>query len=1051
MKTIFMKLIFILGSTWLMVILFVALAFGMGVGTFIENAHSIDAARIYVYNSWWFETLMGLFVINFFLNIKKFGLHLKHKWPTLTIHLALVVIIIGAFITRYHGFTGLISIREGATSDKILSDDAFLEVEIEASKGTRTLKQHIEKRQLLSSATPRLNTFSIKTVFDNRDITISYKDFVKNAQWSFRKEPQGALFLKIVETKQGERHDHFIKENELFHCGDISYSLNGPVDGAYNFLTLREESLLEPPLTGSLLEMATGREAEIVAGQRDTVKTKALYDFGKVKFVVPEPPSRGALVLTSGTPSGEMDGSDGLILTVASDTIQREVVVLGKKRKIGERTTAEINGLTYTFTYGSKVHKLPFQLQLDDFIAERYPGTTNSYSAFESKVEVLDGQKKQSAEIYMNHVLDYRGYRFFQSSFHPDEKGTILSVNHDFLGTIVTYIGYFLLYFGLLAILFTKKSRFGQVIRKLKRLNATTKWAGTIILFLISCQGYGQSDIDPMDSMVQKKLDSILLHYKVPESHAAKFGRLVIQDANGRMKPMDTYASEVLRKVSKDYSYKELNANQTILSMAQFPELWFNVPLIYIKRGNDSLRNLLEISREAKLAPLSKFFDKEGEYKIKDQVTLAYKSMVPNQFEKDFIEVDRRVNLLYNTLGGEGLRLFPIPNESNNTWTSNRRLAGLGFQKKDSLFVAGILPLYFNTFSKEIPTGNFQESLRLLEQIEKYQSKFGHEVIPNASKIDLEILYNEYDVFKNLFSWYLSFGLLLLIAAILYLFKGKGTFANILWIPRVGIYLCFAAQTLGLLARWYISGHAPWSDAYESIIYISWATMLFGIVIGRKFDLALAATAFVNAMILMVAHWNWLDPAIANLQPVLNSYWLMIHVAIIVASYGPFTLGMILSALSLLFMALLNKRNHGNLRLAIKKLTLLTEITLTIGLVMLTIGNFLGGQWANESWGRYWAWDPKETWALVSIMVYALIIHMRLVPKLNNTWLFSIMGVLGFYAILMTYFGVNFYLSGLHSYAQGDNIVTPGFIYYSIGAVGILAGISYFKRKRYPV
>lgn len=251
----------------------------------------------------------------------------------MTIHLALVVIIIGAFITRYHGFTGLISIREGATSDEILSDDAFLEVEIKASKGTRTLKQHIEKRQLLSSATPRLNTFSIKTVFDNRDITISYKDFVKNAQWSFRKEPQGALFLKIVETKQGERHDHFIKENELFHCGDISYSLNRPVDGAYNFSTLREESLLEPPLTGSLLEMATGREAEIVAGQRDTVKTKALYDFGKVKFVVPEPPSRGALVLTSGTPSGELDGSDGLILTVASDTIQREVVVLGKKEK----------------------------------------------------------------------------------------------------------------------------------------------------------------------------------------------------------------------------------------------------------------------------------------------------------------------------------------------------------------------------------------------------------------------------------------------------------------------------------------------------------------------------------------------------------------------------------------------------------------------------------------------------------------------------------------------------------------------------------------------
>lgn len=194
--------------------------------------------------------------------------------------------------------------------------------------------------------------------------------------------------------------------------------------------------------------------------------------------------------------------------------------------------------------------------------------------------------------------------------------------------------------------------------------------------------------------------------------------------------------------------------------------------------------------------------------------------------------------------------------------------------------------------------------------------------------------------------------------------------------------------------RWYISGHAPWSDAYESMIYVAWATMFFGLAFGRKSDLTLASTAFVTSMILMIAHWNWMDPAIANLQPVLNSYWLMIHVAVIVASYGPFTLGMILGVVALFLMAFTTNKNKKVMGLNIQELTIINELALTVGLVMLTIGNFLGGMWANESWGRYWGWDPKETWALISIMVYAFVIHMRLVPGLRSRWLYNLMSIM---------------------------------------------------------
>src|SRR5690606_2481899 len=254
-------------------------------------------------------------------------------------------------------------------------------------------------------------------------------------------------------------------------------------------------------------------------------------------------------------------------------------------------------------------------------------------------------------------------------------------------------------------------------------------------------------------------------------------------------------------------------------------------------------------------------------------------------------------------------------------------------------------------------------------------------------------------------------------------------------------WVFFASHTLGLAARWYISGHAPWSDAYESMIYVAWATMLFTLLFDRKSMLTIASGTFVTSMILMIAHWNWMDPSIANLAPVLDSYWLMIHVAVIVGSYGPFTLGMILGIVTMILMIIGNEKNRQKIDLHIKELTYINEMALTIGLVMLTIGNFLGGQWANESWGRYWGWDPKETWALVSIMVYAFVIHMRFIPGLRNRWVFTVSSVFAFYAIMMTYFGVNFYLSGLHSYASGDKVVTPSFIYYSVAILTVLSAV----------
>jgi cytochrome c-type biogenesis protein CcsB len=259
----------------------------------------------------------------------------------------------------------------------------------------------------------------------------------------------------------------------------------------------------------------------------------------------------------------------------------------------------------------------------------------------------------------------------------------------------------------------------------------------------------------------------------------------------------------------------------------------------------------------------------------------------------------------------------------------------------------------------------------------------------------------------------------------------------------------FILHTAGLLLRWYIAGRAPWSDAYESILFVSWASMGMGLAFSKKSDMTIAATSFIVSMLLWIAHGNWVDPSVANLQPVLDSYWLMIHVSVIVGSYGPLSVGMILGVVSLILMLLMNKKNKERIEHNIKELTVINELSLTVGLIMLTIGNFLGGQWANESWGRYWGWDPKETWALVSIMIYAFVLHMRLVPGLRGKWIFNFASVVAFGSIMMTYFGVNFYLAGLHSYASGAQVITPAFVYYLVFAVLVLGALSFWRYRIY--
>jgi len=654
----------------------------------------------------------------------------------------------------------------------------------------------------------------------------------------------------------------------------------------------------------------------------------------------------------------------------------------------------------------------------------------------------------------MNNILNHGGYKFFQSNFDPDEKGTILSVNHDFWGTWITYLGYFLLYFGMIAIFFSKGSRFGDLRRHLDKIKAKKAKLLSVVFLCFAMQTFAQEEQHQAPTPAQ--IDSILIANATPKEHADKFGRLVIQDLSGRMMPMNTYASELVRKIHHSETYAGLSPNQILLSISESPLLWYNVPIIYLKAmKTDSLKTILGIPKEKDYATIVDFFDENLSYKLNPYLEDAYKTKSPNGYQKELKLADQRATVLSNAIEGLTLKIFPVPEDDNNKWISPLEYRKEGYKEKitDSLygnFVNSGFSAYLFTLNKAKQSGDYSEAEKLLESFNKTQHKYGSAIMLSDNKISAEINYNKYNVFKNLYRYYLLAGFLMFVFLITQILSSKRKGIDVaVKISKWLIIALFIIHTVGLIVRWYISGHAPWSDTYETMLYVAWSAMLFGLFFGRKSDLTIASTAFVASIILFFAHQNWLDPAIANLQPVLNSYWLMIHVSIIVASYGPFVLGMILGIVSLILMIATTDKNKEKMLVNIKELTIINEMALTVGLVMLTIGNFLGGMWANESWGRYWGWDPKETWALISIMVYAFVLHMRLVPGLRGRFGFNLMSIIAFASIMMTYFGVNFYLAGLHSYASGDQVMSVKIIGISCAIVALLGFFAYRKYAKF--
>lgn len=715
-----------------------------------------------------------------------------------------------------------------------------------------------------------------------------------------------------------------------------------------------------------------------------------------------------------------------LIVEARYDNKLKTVKIEGGAGWIEPPVVVRFDDVEIELAWGSKVIALPFSFKLLDFELQRYPGS-QSPSSYASELEVIDNSTTFPYRIFMNHPLTYKGYKFFQSSYDLDEKGTILEVNKD-PGKWPTYFGYFLLCVGFVGNFFTKGSRFVKLRAFLQ------KSALALLLPLVFVQA----------TPLKAEADTLEQFRKNSYEHAnGVFSSLLVQDYMGRIKPISTEAVEIVNKITGKSSLFGLTPEQMILGMTTNAGLWQEMKII--KLSNPSIKTVLGLSPEAEYVSFASMFDDEGYYKLAKQVSAANQKAQSKRdtFDNDIIKFDEKLNIAYLTLKGVLFKFIPIPNDASHTWIAPNDAFS---HPQVSGEVKSMLNDYFVGLQEGISTNKWDNANIALAKLKENQRSLSGGILPSETRVRAEVLYNHMGLFQKLIGFYFVLGCGAFVLALISIFKGKNyptLEKSVLYIFIAG----FIAHSFGLALRWYISGHAPWSDSYESMVYIGWSAGFAGVMVFRKSILSLAAAAILAAIVMLVAHMSFVNPQITNLVPVLKSYWLTVHVSVITASYGFLGMGALLGFITLLLMILKNKKNVLRMNEQIRHLVAINEISLIIGLAMLTVGNFFGGIWANESWGRYWGWDPKETWSFVSIIVYALILHLRFVPKLNSVYVFSIASLVGYSSIMMTYFGVNFYLTGMHSYAaSGEHASLPSFVYYIFVVIFGLCVLAYQGR-----
>lgn len=643
---------------------------------------------------------------------------------------------------------------------------------------------------------------------------------------------------------------------------------------------------------------------------------------------------------------------------------------------------------------GMKEEKLPFSLCLQKFEAKMHDGT-NAVADYSSKFTVIDGDDKSEGEVSMNNIYSHRSYRLYQSSYDEDGKGSVLAINADPYGIPVTYTGYALLFISLVWMLFDPKGGY----RKLLKSPLLKK--GALMTALILSMGNIQT-------LHAESATSNLQNAVLPKETAEKFGELHIL-YNDRICPVQTFALDFCKKIYGARSYQGLTAEQVLSGWVFYGNTWANEPFIKIKSGEmKTAMNLPDY------ASLNTFFNREmGGYTIGQYVQEYYNGQ-QDKFHQQAADIDGKIQIIMELREGISLKVLPYTFTKNvkatkdhsfikagtTTWFSPVDKLPQAVEHQHALYIRNV----FSLLNGDVKAGNTSRVNEFFAKMKKYQEVSSGNSLPTATQYKAERINNAFPFATILFMANLTLGFIALFYTIYRMTKKRKIKVLNIALPIL-LGVSFLALTFGLALRWIISGNIPMSNGYESMLTVAWFVMLISILMQLRIRIVMVFGFLISGFFLLVSHINQMDPAIGQMMPVLNSPLLSIHVSIIMMSYALLSLTFICGIMGICL------RSHG------EELQALSRIFLYPALTTMGFGIFIGAIWANVSWGNYWSWDSKETWALITFMIYAVVVHTQSLPVFRKPLVYHIYITLAFLSIAMTYFGVNYFLMGMHSYA----------------------------------
>lgn len=1089
------SLLSIFYSFWVILPIMFFYALSCAVATFIENDYGTIAARAIVYNSWWFALLHIYLIVALITSFIHYRSLPRKKYASALLHLSFIIIIIGAGITRYFGKEGMFIISENQKADFYYSSENYINISAIDENWQKAQPQFVSADISVYGtffAKPKIN--EVVEIF-GKPLHIVSKDIAltpPNPQEENLKNREMLLTLEVSyngDTQEitllgglGGSNEYRILRVEIggmkfgFHWGAKK------VDLPFQIRLLEFE---KKTYAGTENPSSYASQIEVLDKNDKILFPFRIYmnhtlDFGGYRFYqsnyyFDDETNSYTSELSVNNDPGKIPTYIGYALLILAGLL----VLFDKNGRF--RTLAK-----YLHNAESSTQSSDFLNPKESMAKDKVKSNANSVvnSNVDLKIDSkaisktdskANSKTKSKVDSKTDSTSTKRGRPKKMQETNQAKKNTNKTTKKSTLKSSI--IGITLASLTLIATTqntIADSSKTQNIQTHSSSKQATQK----------STQSTSQAPQNPHPNMQDMSLpsaDSLNLYPTLEKAlndarispyllkdediqerqnllkansseFQARFGKIQVQDFAGRIKPFDTIAMEFVHKIHKKDGFSGLSNVEVLLGIIAFPNDWMRVK--FIATDTPKLREILGTPKDKKYVSWLDIYDSNlGESKLHNY--LAETSRIPasehSKFDKDVIAVSERFEIFANTQNLLTLRIFP--DRESKRWFSPSELMVLYMQKmlneeQSKLFevqASMINMLQFSVLEGTI-TNSWKNANIALKAIESYQESNGGSDYLSQSQVEWEVALNHYNIFEKLIFPYMIWGFVGFIVVLVFIVRDRA-------LPKWLYYGVFGAlgvfvlaHSFGLILRWYVAGHAPWSDAYESMLYIAWASGIAGVVFFRRYILALCASSFLSGISLFVAHAGFMNPQITNLVPVLKSYWLNIHVSVITAGYGFLGLCFMLGAFSLVLFLLRSER-RANIDKAIFSVGAINEMSMILGILFLTIGNFLGAVWANESWGRYWGWDPKETWALISIGIYAIVLHLRFMGFANMPFVFASASVLAFYSILMTYFGVNYFLSGKHSYASGDPIVLQWYVYAFVFGTIALIVFAFFRRK----